>query len=455
MEAGALTALPRIIAQACLLTRHPEPGPVQLNCRARKPLEPAAPKTEGEAQFAASITRLLETGVALTAVPEVRANESALQALVDRLGRARRAVIACGPLSSAAGEAARSAVEDLSRAGNLPLFAEVTSQMRFGTSTTHKADALGWLLGPGAPDDLVPDLVLRVGAPLTSAAIDGLFARTRPPELHLLVEHGFPDPLSAARSVVLGPVAASAQALAGLLGARGNNPAQREYAQRIDRENARVWRACATEFDGEAELIEPEAVRLAVAELPDGAQLMVGNSLPVREVDAYVPSHGQAVRVIHQRGANGIDGLVSGAAGAATAANAATLLLLGDVSLAHDLGGLSLLRRVSVPMVVVVLDNGGGRIFEHLPVNELFDANDDFERLFVTPPELALEHAGPLFGIPYAAPASRRELQAVLRQAFAKPGPTLVHVCVPPHSAKAFRERLRRRVDAMLRGAGA
>ena len=453
VDPGALAALPRIAAQACLLATDPEPGPVHLNCRARKPLEPAAPATEADLQLAAAVARLLEAGVVRAAPYERRPDVGALEALASRLASARRAVVACGPVPVNAGAALRGAIDALCRAGSLPLFAEATSQLRFGTSAAGSADAFGWLIGAGAPDDLVPDLVLRVGAPLTSAAVDGLFARARPPGLHLLAEHGLPDPLSCAQSVVLGPLAASVQALAGLLQARGENRAQREYRQRIERASARVWQACAAELAGEAELIEPQAVRLAVAALPPGAQLMVGNSLPLREVDACVPAHARAVHVLHQRGANGIDGLVSGAAGAAVAAGAPTLLLLGDVSLAHDLGGLSLLRRVQVPLALVVLDNAGGRIFEQLPVSGLFESDPGFERLFVTPPELALEHAGPLFGLAYVAPRSAVELDAALREALSVPRATLVHVRVPPHSARLFRERMRRRVDGLSRGA--
>src|SRR5213596_1562075 len=81
---------------------------------------------------------------------------------------------------------------------------------------------------------------------------------------------------------------------------------------------------------------EPEAVRLALESIPAGGLLVLGNSLPVRLVDSFVRAGGTRVRVASQRGANGIDGLVAGAAGSALAARCPTLLLLGDVSLAHD-----------------------------------------------------------------------------------------------------------------------
>jgi 2-succinyl-5-enolpyruvyl-6-hydroxy-3-cyclohexene-1-carboxylate synthase len=188
-------------------------------------------------------------------------------------------------------------------------------------------------------------------------------------------------------------------------------------------------------------------VRAAVESMPPGSLLVVGNSLPVRLLDAFVPAGARSVRVASQRGANGIDGLVSGAAGAALAAGDPTLLLLGDVSLAHDLGGLAAARLVKSPLVVLVVDNGGGRIFDQLPVAKLYAGRPERAELWLTPPHLELEHAGPLFGIPYAAPASLDELRAALRRGFEHAGATLVHVRVAPQSAQSALQRIKAELD--------
>jgi 2-succinyl-5-enolpyruvyl-6-hydroxy-3-cyclohexene-1-carboxylate synthase len=450
-ERASFAALARITAQAYFTARYPEPGPVHVNCRAKKPLEPSAPNDDAERELAAHVDALLSSTLAPVAAPSTRANPRALAALADRVAASERAIIACGPLGAEHGSETRAAIAELATAAELPLFAEVTSQLRFGHARAADADALGLLFasrsGRGA---LLPELVLRFGAPLTSTTGESVFAGSGAPELHLLAEHGFPDSMNVARSLTLGPLAETARALTRLLEGRGHLDARRAYRARVQAANTRVWSAIDAELGRSGAFGEVDAVRSVLRAVPDGATLMLGNSLPVREVDGYVPQDARSFRILHQRGANGIDGLVSGAAGAAAASDGPTLLLLGDVSFAHDLGAAALLRGVKSPLAVVIVDNGGGRIFEQLPVARLFDgdAPGSFERLFLTPPELALEHAGPLFGVRYAAPRDASALEREVRAALATPGATLIHVSVAGHSARDTKERVERAIEA-------
>jgi len=175
--------------------------------------------------------------------------------------------------------------------------------------------------------------------------------------------------------------------------------------------------------------------------LPDGAHWVLGNSLPIRDVDAYVTAAAK-VRVLSQRGANGIDGLVSGAAGSALAIQAPTLLLLGDVSLLHDVGGLAFAREVQQPFVIAVLDNGGGRIFDQLPVRDLYQREPAVERFWRTSPGCDLAHAAQLFGIRYAAATTLEALSAATADALTCNAATLLHAQVAPDSARTVRERV-------------
>jgi 2-succinyl-5-enolpyruvyl-6-hydroxy-3-cyclohexene-1-carboxylate synthase len=176
--------------------------------------------------------------------------------------------------------------------------------------------------------------------------------------------------------------------------------------------------------------------------------LIVGNSLPVREVDAFVRASARSVGVLGQRGANGIDGVVSGAAGAALASRKPTLLLVGDVSFAHDLSGLALARRVETPLALVVLDNEGGRIFEHLPAARLFRERPDARHLWLTPPEVAFDGVARAFGLRYVAPSNERELEGALADAFGKTGASVVHVRVPPDSSRQVFTAVQKRLGA-------
>jgi 2-succinyl-5-enolpyruvyl-6-hydroxy-3-cyclohexene-1-carboxylate synthase len=220
------------------------------------------------------------------------------------------------------------------------------------------------------------------------------------------------------------------------------HPEQRSFSELVMRANAATWRFVDSllgpedRYDAEGRFGEPRAVRCVVDEVPRGGLLVLGNSLPVREVDLFVRSGSKGIGVLCQRGVNGIDGLVSGAAGAALAARKPTVLLVGDLSFAHDLGGLAAARKVDVPLVVVVIDNDGGRIFEGLPVARLFDERPETSELWLTPPRLELEPAARSFGLPYACPAGPAELGQSLRKALERPGPSIVHVRVAPHGTR-------------------
>src|SRR5262249_45182513 len=159
------------------------------------------------------------------------------------------------------------------------------------------------------------------------------------------------------------------------------------------------WSAVEAELASAAgTLTEGGVVRTTVAGTPRGALLAVGNSLPVREVDWYVPGWVVDVRVFAQRGASGIDGWVAGAAGAAQAAQRPVVVLLGDVSLAHDVGGLAAAQGLQTPLVLMVVDNGGGRIFDQLPIADEPQLRDTLERHFIMAPGIDFAHAAAAFG---------------------------------------------------------
>jgi 2-succinyl-5-enolpyruvyl-6-hydroxy-3-cyclohexene-1-carboxylate synthase len=153
--------------------------------------------------------------------------------------------------------------------------------------------------------------------------------------------------------------------------------------------------------------------------------MFVASSMPVRDVETFFPARPDPPRVLSNRGANGIDGLVSTAFGVAAAAPGPVVLLIGDVALAHDVGGLLAARRTGAKLTLVLLDNDGGGIFHFLPVS---GEGADFEAHVATPHGLDFAHAAALYGCGYERAHDLEGFRAALERALAAPETALVHV---------------------------
>jgi 2-succinyl-5-enolpyruvyl-6-hydroxy-3-cyclohexene-1-carboxylate synthase len=211
--------------------------------------------------------------------------------------------------------------------------------------------------------------------------------------------------------------------------------------------------ALARELDDEAELSEPRvAVELAAA-LPADATLVVASSMPVRDVETFWPVLDEPPRVLSSRGANGIDGTVSTAFGVAAHARSdhggPVFALLGDVAMAHDIGGLLAASRLGLELTIVVLNNDGGGIFDFLPVAVL---RDIYEEHVATPHGLSFEHAAALYDLAYERPRDVAQFRGALAGAVGRAGSTLIEV----RTNRVANLELHRRVfDAVAAATGA
>ncbi|MCG8456430.1 MAG: thiamine pyrophosphate-dependent enzyme, partial [Holophagales bacterium] len=321
----------------------------------------------------------------------------------------------------------------------------------------------GWAAG------LEPELVLQLGRAPTSGAwsrtVRGWASRDEVgrgggrPEQWVIGPHGFFDAENSATRVLVADLGPALEGLLAELGeggageARSRDPDRHAWLELWRRAGAAASRAVEGQL-GTAEeeddlLSEARLARQASRSVPAVGLLAVGNSLPIRLLDVYGTTPAPGVTVLSQRGASGIDGLVSGAAGAAVASGRPTLVYLGDVSLIHDLGGLATVPRAEAPFVVLVAQNRGGRIFEQLPVASHPAARGQLEH-WTTPRAYDLAHAAELFGLRYRRASTVGALGRALHQAFAAGGAWLVEAEVPPHAAAEASRRLRQRLASEL-----
>lgn len=158
--------------------------------------------------------------------------------------------------------------------------------------------------------------------------------------------------------------------------------------------------------------------------LPEQGQLFVGNSLVVRLIDALgqLPA---GYPVYSNRGASGIDGLISTAVGVQRGSAKSTLAIVGDLSALYDLNGLALMRQVSAPLVLIVVNNNGGQIFSLLPTPA-----DERERFYLMPQNVHFEHAAKMFGLRYHRPENWAALDEAMHGAWRQPVTTVIELVV-------------------------
>ena len=142
----------------------------------------------------------------------------------------------------------------------------------------------------------------------------------------------------------------------------------------------------------------PNEIRIVsalITNIPNGSNLMVSNSLPIRDLDLVVPLMKKNITVFHNRGASGIDGIISTALGIAHSSKRRTYLLTGDLAFYYDLNSLLTAKKYSIPLTVILINNNGGRIFEVLPISNY---KNIFEEYFITPHNLDFKNFVLAFG---------------------------------------------------------
>lgn len=413
----ALRAVRRTVIQAVTASRGPRPGPVHLDVPLRKPLEPVAPCTQEELALAA-VVALLKYKPIVIAPPRLTADVEAVAELVARIAAEPNGIVIAGALPVGF---ARDAILELCARAGYPLLAEAGSQLRFAarpgvTAIDHADFVLASKLAPA------PNLIIQLGAEPVAAAWPGAKIAFANAERWILGD-AFRDPDGAAH-VITGDVTLTVPM-------RGDSEFTRAWREAEARASAAVEQALVAHASSEAATLQA-----ALGALPPGAVVQIGNSLPVRVVD-QIATGSKVHAVITQRGAAGIDGLVASATGASWA-GAPVLLILGDVSFAHDLGGLLVARTAKAPLAIVVVDNGGGRIFGGLPIAHSASAAT-FDVHFTTPPAIDIVAVATALGHRAVLATTPAALGRAVATALAVPGATIIHAPVDPTGARDLR----------------
>jgi 2-succinyl-5-enolpyruvyl-6-hydroxy-3-cyclohexene-1-carboxylate synthase len=338
-------------------------------------------------------------------------------------------LIVAGPDIVSDSKAYASAVIAFSKALGWPILADALSPVRHssqpGDFVIAGYDAI--LRSPEAARELLPRSVVCLGSWPTSKVLRSWLESSGAEVVLISPTIENRDALHGRTRQILG----TAQHLA----AESKQPIDAGYANAWMKREALVQAAFAKELTSN-EWHEPRVTRELAAGLPEGTPLFIASSMPVRDVEYFWPANDRCVQFYFNRGANGIDGTLSTALGVAHG-NAPAVLLTGDLALLHDTNGFLQRKALRGSLTIVLVNNNGGGIFQHLPVAEF---EPPFEKFFGTPQDVDFAKLCAAYGVEHRVMESWIQLREAVS-------------ALPASGVRVLEVRTDRRKDAAFRKA--
>ncbi|MFB6092920.1 MAG: 2-succinyl-5-enolpyruvyl-6-hydroxy-3-cyclohexene-1-carboxylic-acid synthase [Haloquadratum sp.] len=417
-------------------------GPVHLNFPFRKPLEPTpvdgdVPPDLPEAAVEGRDGPFVDT---TTGVPEL--DDDALRDLAAALSEPRGLLVA-GPADAPGVDP--EAVGAFAHASGFPVLADPLSGVRYGgvVRTTPIIGSYDGFLGDRVRDAWPdPDVVVRVGASPTSEPLRTYLAAVDADQYVVDPAAGWREAEYTATDLVVADPSRLLGRLSRLLAGPGDDAWRDRWTD--------AQAAHAAVLDEREDFCEGRILEDVVDLAPDPSTIFVSNSMPVRDLDRFGAPTTRSYTVLGNRGASGIDGIVSTALGAGSATTDDLTLVTGDLAYYHDMNGLLALGRCDVEATIVLVNNDGGGIFHMLPI-ESFDP--PFTAQFVTPHGLDFEPTEGLYDLSFArvAGGDREAFRDAYAEATTSDGSHVIEVRTDAEASHRAREELRvRAVERVL-----
>lgn len=429
LDLPRLRYLRQVVRHAWDRTTRPQAGPVHLNAPFRDPLPPLADGGVAEA-FGRTVDWAHFFGqlTPMPGNPDLRVDEPARAPFT--LSPEVHGLIVVGPNQPAAIDTLVEEMGSLARRLGWPVLADGLSPLRNHAGqvpnlvTTY--DTI--LRNPAAAGALKPEVVVAIGGWPTSKVLRSWLEASDVP-IWLLTER-IDDRDALHGRTVQGPAS-----IAALVASLPEPAEPGNYATTWLRYEQRAREALDARLRLAADIVEPKVAWLVAQFLPAETPLFIANSMPIRDVEYFWPAGHARIRPLCNRGANGIDGTLSTALGVAHASGRPAVMLTGDLALLHDTNGFLLGGRVAAGLTIILVNNHGGGIFEHLPVAK-FDP--PFEEYFATPQEADFGRLCAAYGVEHIVVTDWSVLVPLVSD-------------LPPTGIRVLELRTDRKADAALR----
>lgn len=453
----ALRYIRTLACRAAALTLAAPIGPVHLNLPFREPLAPEPQPADSPLPSPGKRDRDAWYGrpsnapyIVVDDAPAGRISSLVLERLCTQVRAASRGLIIAGP--GCAPGLARS-LTALARCLGYPILADPLSQLRCGA---HERDLIltsydAFLRLESFTTRFEPQLVLRFGAmPTAKPLLLYLNRYTSCPQVIINEQEGWEEPTQLASTLLHAGMLSVCEDLPAALDAREEGM-QRDEAwlagwQRADQLTRQALLPALNDF---SQPFEGRVFSELAELLPAGATLYAGNSMPVRDLDTFFWGDERAIQIVGNRGASGIDGVISSALGfsAASRADEPVVLVVGDLSFFHDLNGLLAARLHQLNIVIVLVNNDGGGIFSFLPQAAY---PEHFEQLFGTPTGLDFAPVVKMYDGTFTRAATWHEFRDAVEQGMKVGGLHVVEVVTERESNVTMHRQLWRTVEGAM-----
>lgn len=402
-------------------------GPVHLNLRFREPLMGVATSLPPRHERSAMIADKVD-------LPSARSLRKLKKALNFKNG-----VIIAGPENYQV-----ESVLHLAQTLSWPVLADPRSGARVPSKfVVAAADSI--LRDEDFAKKLQPQVVLRFGTLPASKVVNSWLASSGAKQIVITTTPTLADPDQLCALHIVGEID---ELCAELVSDRTNGQNNRDdfsWLDLWDTAESSAQKSINAALADEPGLSEPGVARALYGLLPEASNLVVSSSMPIRDVEWFAAPR-TGLRVHANRGANGIDGVVSTAVGIALATRQPTTLLIGDIALLHDVNGLIGLVSREIDLRIVVIDNNGGGIFSFLPQAQNLESTK-FEKIFGTPHGVNLKMVAQAHQINTHEVANMSDFAEVLSQR----GPWLARVVTDRQENVKVHERINQMVASNLR----
>jgi len=398
-------------------------GPVHINCPFREPLTPGIPDVNPLPGNVLATARLLHCRpLPYTAYHRREVLPADLNAVIALIRETDRGLVVIGRLDTPQD---LPALDNFLQKTRWPVFCDIASSMKGFAPPETQVFSLDHPEAVRLVGAYAPETILQFGSGLVSKHYyASILPQSRATVVQIGTRRGLRDPAHRVNIRISVPIPAFVVGLEIDETAAHDSPARSSFLGQMQALQESVQQRVPS-----TTLNLPRIAGTILSRVPDGEGLFLGNSLAIRAFDAIAPPFAKQIRVISNRGVSGIEGGIATSIGFAEASTKRVTAVIGDISFLHDLNSLLMLRESTAPVILIVINNGGGRIFERLPIRDFPDIVDPY---MTTPHKMDFRRLAEQFSLPYFSARTPGELAAAYGSVLDTSAAAILETVLPP-----------------------